>query len=98
MTICTVDMVGTAVILIDNALNCRICGFMACCAVIKVMLLDFREVTEAPVCATVTFAAHLRRMLSFVNTGLLNDVMAIMTVLTGTSICTRSRTRNLIHI
>ena len=80
MTVCTVDLGGLPIIarLIDNGLNCRVCGFMACSAVIKVMLLDFREVTEAPVCATMTFAAHLRRMLSFVNAWFLNYVMAIV--------------------
>jgi hypothetical protein len=57
------------------------------------MFLDFREITEALICASVTCAAHLRRSLGYVNTGLLMDVMTIVTVLTYTS-----AGRNLIRI
>ena len=46
------------------------------------VFLDFREITEPPVCASVTCAAHLRRSLGYVNTVLLMDVMTIVTVLT----------------
>jgi hypothetical protein len=60
------------------------------------MFFYLREVTEASVEPTVTFAAFLRWGLGCV-TCLLNDIMTVVTVLTGTAVVA-SLVRDLIYI